>query len=137
MPPRIAMAAMVATISLSMTACSLFQEVKTEEKTNSETVSNGETAKLLPGTWKIIAVNCDPAGNNCEQYTPSRIFQFYPNGELFVNGTRRGTYSLENNTCTLDTGGKQYTVSIVQIGKSRMVTGESFRQTTEVLNRIK
>jgi hypothetical protein len=136
MPYKIAITVTMLAAGIMLTACSLFQE-KIEKKPDSEPIVSSEVERLLPGTWKIMAVKCDSTGSNCEQYAPSRVFEFSANGELTVNGMKRGIFRLENRNCILDTGSKQYTVTIVQIGAYRMVTGEPYRNTTEVLNRIK
>lgn len=132
----IALTVAILSASVLLAACSLFQE-KSDQAADKKTDSLSETARLLPGTWKIVSVNCDTTGSNCRQFAASRIFGFSDNGELTVNGRKRGTYRLEDNNCILETGNKQYSVTIVQIGASRMVTGEPHRDTTEVLNRIK
>ncbi|HPN12090.1 MAG TPA: hypothetical protein PLA65_08515 [Spirochaetota bacterium] len=132
----IAMTVSILSAVIFLSACSLFQE-KTEQKTGQDTNASLDTARLLPGTWKIISVNCDATGSNCNQYAASRVFSFSDNGEFTVNGRKRGRYRLEDKNCILVTENKQYTVTIVQIGTSRMVTGEPYRDTTEVLNRTK
>ena len=132
----IGMAVTILTASVLCAACSLIQGTS-RKTTDKDTETSSETARLLPGTWKIVSVNCDAAGSNCRQYAASRVFVFSDNGELTVNGRKRGTYRVENNNCILETQSKQYTVTVVQIGASRMVTGEPHRTTTEVLNKIK
>lgn len=125
--------------SIVLTACSLLQEKSenTTEKDTRDTGVSSDTARLLPGTWKIVSVHCDSTGSKCTPYAANRVFEFSKNGELAVNGRKRGTYRLEDKNCILDTRSRQYTITVVQIGTSRMVTGEPFRDTTEVLNRIK
>jgi hypothetical protein len=131
-----ALAVTILSASIFLAACSLSQE-KTEQTTDTDAKASSETARLLPGTWKLVSVDCDTTGSNCRQYAASRIFKFSDSGELAVNGRKRGTYRLEDKNCILETENRQYTVTIVQIGTSRMVTGEPFRDTTEVLNRLK
>lgn len=136
MPHKIAITVTILSAGIMLASCSLFQE-KIEKKPDTEPIESPEVKQLLPGTWKIMAVKCDSTGSNCEQYTASRVFEFSANGELTVNGMKRGTFRLENRNCILNTGTRQYTVTIIQIGSYRMVTGEPYRNTTEVLNRIK
>jgi hypothetical protein len=136
MPRKTATILTIIAASLILAACSLFQE-KIEKQTEPGPDESSEVTRLLPGTWKLMAVKCDSTGSNCEQYTSSRVFEYSAGGEFTVNGTVRGTYRLENRDCILDTGTKHYTVSIIQMGPYRMVTGEPGRNTTEVFNRIK
>ncbi|OHD64661.1 MAG: hypothetical protein A2176_10155 [Spirochaetes bacterium RBG_13_51_14] len=118
-----------------MFACSTFQE-KDFSNTDSDTRTVGSTRKLIVGTWKIVAIRCDSQGSNCERYKRDIVFQFSRNGDLVANGTKRGTYRLEGSTCILDTDRKQYTVSIILIDSSRMITGEQNRKSTEIFNKI-
>ena len=136
MPRKIAILVTVLAASTLLAACSLFQ-ANPEKKPGPGPEESSDLTRLIPGTWKIMAVKCDSTGSNCEQYAASRMFEFSAGGEFTVNGTVRGAYRLEGRNLILDTDTKHYTVTIVQIGTYRMVTGESSRNTTEVFNRIK
>ena len=136
MPHKIAIFVTILAASTTLAACSLFQ-ANPEKKPEPGPAESSDLTRLIPGTWKIMAVKCDPTGSNCEQYAASRVFEFSAGGEFTVNGTVRGTYRLEDRNLILDSDTKHYSVTIVQIGAYRMVTGEPGRNTTEVFNRIK
>jgi hypothetical protein len=124
---------------IAMTSCSVFQ---TQEGGNTSKPrprpkpAPVETQKLMRGSWQIVAINCDAGGNNCEWYSEERVFQYTENGEFSVNGEKRGTYQVTGSTCVLDTGDKKYTLNIVSIDSTRLITGESDRTTTEILTKI-
>jgi hypothetical protein len=118
-----------------MFACSPFQE-KDSSTANSDARIVGSARKLILGSWKISAVRCDNQGSKCEWYKRNVVFQFLKNGDLLVNGAKRGTYRLEGSTCMLDTERKQYTVTIIQIDSSKMITSEPYRTSSEIFKKI-
>ncbi len=95
----------------------------------------GERNRMLAGSWKLAGVDCQGPGKNCRRYPGSRVFRFDRNGELFVDGTRRGTYRLAKDSCVIDAGDRSYHISILELDSSRLITGESFRRTTEIFQK--
>lgn len=89
--------------------------------------------QMITGSWKLTAVDCQGPGSDCRRYEGSRILSFTRSGDLFVDGGKRGTYRVEGNLCILDAGSRSYEVMIIDIDPTRMITGEAFRKTTEIL----
>lgn len=91
-----------------------------------------EWNRMIIGSWRLTAVDCQGPGSDCRRYEGSRTLRFAKNGELFVDGARRGTYRVEGNLCLLTAGSGSYEVTIVDVDPTRMITGEAFRNTTEI-----
>jgi len=123
------------TCSVLMTGCVLFQE-KGGSNSGSEAISGGDPRELIVGTWKIASVHCDGRGENCEEYKATRFFTYGRSGELYVNDVKRGTYRMSGRSCILDTGTARYTVNIIHIDSTKLITGESHRTTTEIFRRV-
>jgi hypothetical protein len=119
-----------------MTACAETQD-KNSGGSGADNTGGGDNKKLILGSWKLVAVHCDKEGNNCEWYTDRRVFQFSRNGDLVINDEKRGTYQVEGSACILDNGSKRYSINIIQLDSSKLMTGESYRSTTEIFKKIK
>lgn len=124
-------------LSLALiTSCAETQD-KNSGRAAADRSTGVEYQNLILGRWKIVAIRCDREGNNCEWYTGRRVFHFSRNGDLAVNDIRRGTYRMEGPACILDTDSKRYTVNIIQLDSSKLITGESHRETTEIYKKLK
>ncbi|HOT44415.1 MAG TPA: hypothetical protein PLM53_08125 [Spirochaetota bacterium] len=132
---KIIVPAIIMTCSVLMAGCAFFQE-KGGSDSGSEAISGGDPRELIVGTWKIASVHCNDRGENCEEYKATRFFTYAKDGQLFVNDVKRGTYRVSGNTCLLDTGTTRYTVNIIHVDSTKLITGESHRTTTEIFRRI-
>ncbi len=133
---KITASILIMTCCVIISGCVMSRE-KGGNENNSGASSSDETRKLITGTWKITSFRCDNKGNNCQKYPGTQIFQYGKNGELIINNVKRGSYRVTGRTCILDTGTSQYTVNIISIDSSRLLTGENHRTTTEIFIRMK
>ncbi|MBN2159236.1 MAG: hypothetical protein JW807_07560 [Spirochaetes bacterium] len=132
MGKNVAVWLVVVAASAGLFACALSQEENAALSGRDGAVKHA----TIVGAWKLSSVHCDADGNNCEWYTGTLIFRYAKNGELIVNDVKRGTYRMLNGACLLDTGEKTYTVNIIHIDSSRLITGENHRNSTEIYKRI-
>ena len=124
--------AWIALVLAAVTALSCAQSQDTGGAGGDSVGSAVEWGRLIKGSWRLTAVDCRGPGSDCRRYEAARVLRFAGNGDFFMDGSRRGTYRMEGNTCVLSSGSRTYRVTIIDIDASRMISGESFRATTEI-----